>query len=968
MQFRTKARAVDLLGKGQIADLPTAITELWKNGYDAYADSLKAELYLPGYRDISKPYFVISDDGKGMSQTDLMEKWLVLGTDSKSRAQLEEKESEETLWKAPRIKAGEKGIGRLSVAYLGSPMLMLTKKIGYPLQAMLFDWRLLENYNFFLDDITIPVISIDNPRDFQHKLQELKTEFLKNLQIDLNAEGKVIWEKRQSYLRTDIINSIEELELHSTLEKDLLEGLIDLYNDHGTKFLISEPISQISQLADKDTDNLEDKNFVISSLSGFTNPFKDTTAKVHTYFMIHSDQGNDYDLLTSRGNFFTKLDFQLADVIIEGEFDGSGSFNGKLKIYDQEIPYTFTNPRKKDTRNLYGEVSMKIGYTQGEERSTSLDEISFKRIKEKVHNYGGLYIYRDEFRVLPYGRENADFLNFEGRRSRSAGYYYFSYRRMYGFIDISRERNPYLIDKSSREGLINNSQYRAFYNDAINLFVELARDYFSTDAKESLFTDKKKQLNEQYESIKVDKVRERQAKIAFTKSLNEYPARLDEYRKQYELLLKLLDDKLLEQEVTFSSIENILDKIYQLDAERNNLLPRVSKRYRPTDTQLDRLDKYSVQLNNFNTDIRKVRDPLFNKAQEKLEIRDLKIAFSKRLAKYTSELEKIIATNYKVITEKNSELVKEFNIRSKRIVAELNYGKEEMLNQIDSKDVIDDLTSLIDDKFNNLLVELDKTITPLANHINSLNFDLDEDLLQGAYRSEYENIKLQWEQTRELAQLGIAVEIIDHEFNQLYAKINVSFEHLKKLDSFRISKEFGYLHSNFKQLESKYQLLSPLYRVSVSTPKNISGKEIFSYLTNFFTNSLSSNDVKFEASPAFLNHEILIKEPVIHTICINVVNNALYWIRNSFEKIIRFDYLEQSNEILIVNSGQRIEEHRLDKIFELFYSNRPNGRGIGLYLARQSLNECGFDIFATNDTYYNYLTGACFVITTLPRK
>lgn len=29
-QFRTKARAVELLGKGQIADLPTAISELWK--------------------------------------------------------------------------------------------------------------------------------------------------------------------------------------------------------------------------------------------------------------------------------------------------------------------------------------------------------------------------------------------------------------------------------------------------------------------------------------------------------------------------------------------------------------------------------------------------------------------------------------------------------------------------------------------------------------------------------------------------------------------------------------------------------------------------------------------------------------------------------------------------------------------------------------------------------------------------
>ena len=43
-QFRTKARAVELLGKGQIADLPTAISELWKNGYDAYADKLSCNL------------------------------------------------------------------------------------------------------------------------------------------------------------------------------------------------------------------------------------------------------------------------------------------------------------------------------------------------------------------------------------------------------------------------------------------------------------------------------------------------------------------------------------------------------------------------------------------------------------------------------------------------------------------------------------------------------------------------------------------------------------------------------------------------------------------------------------------------------------------------------------------------------------------------------------------------------------
>ena len=122
-QFRTKARAVDLLGKGQIADLPTAVSELWKNGYDAYGDNLEAFLYMKGYENISEAVFVVSDDGKGMNREDILDKWFVLGTDSKSRNELDKK-GKETLDKKPRVKTGEKGIGRLAVAYLGSVDIM----------------------------------------------------------------------------------------------------------------------------------------------------------------------------------------------------------------------------------------------------------------------------------------------------------------------------------------------------------------------------------------------------------------------------------------------------------------------------------------------------------------------------------------------------------------------------------------------------------------------------------------------------------------------------------------------------------------------------------------------------------------------------------------------------------------------------------------------------------------------------
>lgn len=251
---------------------------------------------------------------------------------------------------------------------------------------------------------------------------------------------------------------------------------------------------------------------------------------------------------------------------------------------------------------------------------------------------------------------------------------------------------------------------------------------------------------------------------------------------------------------------------------------------------------------------------------------------------------------------------------------------------------------------------------PLIEHLNKLSFDIDEELVQGAYKAEYESFKYQWEQTRDTAQLGVAVEIIDHEFNQLYAKINYSIDKLSNDNLFADVNQFNFLKQNFKQLEDKYDLLSPLYRISGVVSKDIHCFKIYEYLKKFFASKINSQDVSFEATKEFNGHIINIKEPVIHTAFINIVNNAFYWIRNSEIKKIKFHYLNGTHEILICNSGLKIENHRIEKIFELFYSKRPNGRGIGLYLTKQSLNENGYDIYATNDDKYNMLNGACFVI------
>src|SRR5258707_6356164 len=76
--FQTRARTIDHLGRGQIADAPTAVSELWKNAYDAYAQNVALHIF-DGRPEIA----AIFDDGIGMSRKDVLERWLVIGTESK---------------------------------------------------------------------------------------------------------------------------------------------------------------------------------------------------------------------------------------------------------------------------------------------------------------------------------------------------------------------------------------------------------------------------------------------------------------------------------------------------------------------------------------------------------------------------------------------------------------------------------------------------------------------------------------------------------------------------------------------------------------------------------------------------------------------------------------------------------------------------------------------------------------------
>ena len=66
-----------MLGRQQIAGIPTAISELFKNAHDAYADTVEADFFR--YQRL----FVVRDDGIGMTYDEFVNNWLTLATDVK---------------------------------------------------------------------------------------------------------------------------------------------------------------------------------------------------------------------------------------------------------------------------------------------------------------------------------------------------------------------------------------------------------------------------------------------------------------------------------------------------------------------------------------------------------------------------------------------------------------------------------------------------------------------------------------------------------------------------------------------------------------------------------------------------------------------------------------------------------------------------------------------------------------------
>jgi len=384
--FSVMARVAMQLGRESISSSIIAISELVKNAYDADAENVN--IIFRGV-DTENPFMMITDDGNGMTQKQLKNQWMVIGTSNK----LLSGQSSNKM----RQLTGEKGLGRLGLDRLGKQTTIQTfvKNETRGIE-LIIDWEKYEDENDKkLESIKHNVFSI--------------SKYIKD--FDSQKDVPVV---EGTYITIYNLKDVWDKDFFQMLKQELT--------------LLISPF--------------EGRNdFSINIDSGM--PWEDINGKIGSRDMLNAAEWVVYSKINEDGSII----YEMTSPINLDKYTLNTTWQERFR--DQTIipkcgPLTF---------NVYFFPRKAI----------NIENIKFTltQITGFLNLNQGIRIYRDNFRVKPYGQPTGegDWLNLSYRRQGSPGGvtqpgWKVGYNQTLGAVFISRKTNPLLVDQTNREGIV----------------------------------------------------------------------------------------------------------------------------------------------------------------------------------------------------------------------------------------------------------------------------------------------------------------------------------------------------------------------------------------------------------------------------------------------------------------------------------------------------------------------------------
>ena len=447
LRYKISSRATILLGRESVSKVESAIIELIKNSYDADASICFV------YFDIENNNLYLIDNGMGMTRKIIEDYWMTIGTDNKK---------DEYMSPKGRIKSGEKGIGRFALDRLGVICELYSKNSIENTIRWKTNWNSFEEAGKLLDDIDAEFEFLSNelssfiPPAILSSINDVEQRMKTNFNFQSGTIIKVTG-LRDDWTESKVNNLKKSLEfLIPPLEQDSFTLCIQR-GDNSKYDVVENSFSEDFDY--KIESNFNGENFKIKL---FRKEFE-TSRIPDDIFLIEAFKTFPYRREDFNKEYLT-FEYKVSELL---NSNNEELIHAVKKIGSFSFQFTFMKlTMQKKEEFYYREI--------GNNRKKYLDE------------HGGIKIYRDNFWVRPYGERASnsfDWLNLESRNnanpvavSSDVGGWTVRNAQGQGSVFISRVKNTAILDKSSREGIIENDSFTLLKEIIIKIISILEKD------------------------------------------------------------------------------------------------------------------------------------------------------------------------------------------------------------------------------------------------------------------------------------------------------------------------------------------------------------------------------------------------------------------------------------------------------------------------------------------------------------
>ena len=219
----------------------------------------------------------------------------------------------------------------------------------------------------------------------------------------------------------------------------------------------------------------------------------------------------------------------------------------------------------------------------------------------------------------------------------------------------------------------------------------------------------------------------------------------------------------------------------------------------------------------------------------------------------------------------------------------------------------------------------------------------------------------------ELAGVGMAVEKSSHDIFVLLRKMIQNADDVVArfergtLTTPSLRQFFADLKENLEFVYQEVQILQPLFRVARKLTKEVSVRDAVERVERFY-----QRDLRFNINFKIEGDDIVVRTNLglMLQVFINLLDNAIYWLNQTKTGkraiIVKID--SNTRQVVFADNGPGISEDVAEIVFSEFYSTKADGRGLGLYIARELLDRIDASISIVTTEKLKILPGANFLI------